>query len=967
MDAMTSKPTDLVDFLKSCTIRKGDSKKITMTEFSPSSRRSFHVLEEDEELFEKLYYKEVIKQNKPNYLIQRQLIEKGLGSGGIFIDIDFRFSEDNKIRYYNDTHKKELVMMHLEAIEEICEMDEDVRFECIISEKPAPRIDIKENVAVVKDGIHIMINLLFDRETQLLLREKVIGKMKTKWISFPIVNKGGWEDVLDDSIPSGTNGWLLPNSRKPDDRSTYDISDVYEICYDIDEKKWSVESLMTSSNKEAIMAKYYRMLFPRFLTRPILLVKDSVLPNLEKFKIKTHILREHDNLSTFQSLSNEITPQMVMAISCKEELDICIDSFMASMNVNDYRLRDARDYVNILPDTYYGAGSYNKWIRVGFVLNNISTKLFLIWVEFSSKSSSFMYSDIVNMYGIWCGLQNKRNMGGLTEGSLKFWAKSENQELYTNVHKQSIRYHIDSTLDSHILKDIANVKKRGGIGCTDNAIAKVLAHAKKGEFKSASINTNIWYVFSDPKWMKDDSGTTIRRYISDTENGLAGLYYDMAIETLEKAHKHEQDSEEYKKLYTRGTKIMEIYMRLGNCTDKDKILKEAREELYDKDFLNKLDKNPNLLCCKNGVIDFENKCFRKGSPEDYVSLSTNTNNRVVDRHNDSAIISDFNKYLETVFPIPDLLDYAKRHLASLLTGLHDKRQFLHYYTGKGRNGKSMLVLLMETILGEYAGALDANFYTTERPKRGQSSPDLVNIIGKRIAVTSEVNEGEKMFAGPMKQLTSATDKISCRPLYGNQIEFVAQANPIICANYFLDVHSRDYGTWRRIRVIPFVSTFTENPVNDDPSNPYQFPLMANLTKKFDEWIEVVLGLLVEIAFETNGMVDICPTVKEASEKYQRGQDYLQEFIDTYVTKGSQEDTIKRSQLIQTFKIWYQETYTSKSNKNKELIEKMENVFGPQTKLTQTTVGWRGIYIRYEPNEEDDELAASTSSVDLNKL
>ena len=61
------------------------------------------------------------------------------------------------------------------------------------------------------------------------------------------------------------------------------------------------------------------------------------------------------------------------------------------------------------------------------------------------------------------------------------------------------------------------------------------------------------------------------------------------METLEKAHKHEPDTEEYKKLYTRGTKIMEIYNRLGKCSDKDKILKEAREELYDKEFINKLD------------------------------------------------------------------------------------------------------------------------------------------------------------------------------------------------------------------------------------------------------------------------------------------------------------------------------------------------------------------------------------------
>ena len=41
------------------------------------------------------------------------------------------------------------------------------------------------------------------------------------------------------------------------------------------------------------------------------------------------------------------------------------------------------------------------------------------------------------------------------------------------------------------------------------------------------------------------------------------------------------------------------------------------------DFINKLDSNTNLLCFTNGVIDFKEKTFRKGHPDDYISKSTN--------------------------------------------------------------------------------------------------------------------------------------------------------------------------------------------------------------------------------------------------------------------------------------------------------------------------------------------------------
>ena len=52
-------------------------------------------------------------------------------------------------------------------------------------------------------------------------------------------------------------------------------------------------------------------------------------------------------------------------------------------------------------------------------------------------------------------------------------------------------------------------------------------------------------------------------------------------------------------------------------------MKEAKEHFFDKHFMDKLDNDPNLLCFKNGVIDFEKKIFRIAKPDDYVSLCTN--------------------------------------------------------------------------------------------------------------------------------------------------------------------------------------------------------------------------------------------------------------------------------------------------------------------------------------------------------
>ena len=40
--------------------------------------------------------------------------------------------------------------------------------------------------------------------------------------------------------------------------------------------------------------------------------------------------------------------------------------------------------------------------------------------------------------------------------------------------------------------------------------------------------------------------------------------------------------------------------------------------------INKMDKNPYLLCFNNYVIDFKNKIHRAGQPDDYISKCTNT-------------------------------------------------------------------------------------------------------------------------------------------------------------------------------------------------------------------------------------------------------------------------------------------------------------------------------------------------------
>ena len=123
MDVSTKSPLkwkSLKDFLDAHTISQTNpaGQQLTMTEFSKFSKRKFHIKPEDEDEFQRLYMKDVIKPKKDHHLIQRQFIENGQ-DGVLLVDVDFRFHADQTSRYYTLAHISELIHMYLEAIQDL--------------------------------------------------------------------------------------------------------------------------------------------------------------------------------------------------------------------------------------------------------------------------------------------------------------------------------------------------------------------------------------------------------------------------------------------------------------------------------------------------------------------------------------------------------------------------------------------------------------------------------------------------------------------------------------------------------------------------------------------------------------------------------------------------------------------------------------------------------------------------------
>ena len=319
-----------------------------------------------------------------------------------------------------------------------------------------------------------------------------------------------------------------------------------------------------------------------------------------------------------------------------------------------------------------------------------------------------------------------------------------------------------------------------------------------------------------------------------------------------------------------------------------------------------------------------------------------------------------------LFPIEELRKYVWSHLASTLVGTIPN-QTMNMYIGVGENGKSILTDLMSQVMGEYKSEAPLSLITQSRQKQGSASPDIVALKGVRYAVMNEPTKGDRINDGAMKELTSGVEPIKGRNLFSAPITFIPQFKLVVCANNFLEVKTQDHGTWRRLRVIDFMSLFTDNPVNDDPDKPYQFKIDRKLKEKFPLWKEVFMAMLVEIVLETQGYVKDCDIVLESSLKYREREDYIAQFIrDKIILEKN--GKITKSELTLEFNSWYSSTVGRGGPSAKEVHEYMDKKIG---KFKTAASAWTGASIRYERNTNfkvsDEDMEDDTENIDENSL
>lgn len=914
----------------------------------------YHISNENWKTFQEEYRKEVFEKGKEEYLTEKQLV---IG-GPMVIDMDFRFDYSVTERQYSKEHVEDLVNMITDVLKTMYQFNSGDNFNIFIFEKDnVNRLNDKQ---ITKDGIHIMIGIKSDLATQQLLRKAMLDHMSDIFGDIPIQNK--WEDVLDDGVAKGHANWQMLGSKKPG-YEPYKLTQIYAITYDDTDgefiiKQTPLEKYNVKTNFHKISVRYTEN--PAFFyTSEFIKIKEEAIACGDVDPGGTRKTRNNRSETNYElnttggtggnggvsvsgANANIKWIQRVLGIKNAEDLEILYKEFIDEVSNNpvEYDLYEVSLYADALPDKYYETGSYLNWIRLGWALRNESDRLFILWVWISAKAKNFSFTSIYDLHDRWRNFDLNNSSGnGLRKASIIYWVRMDSKTEYIRIKDMIMKRSINDMLDP-TNGDIGDEKKYMLKGTGDWDIANILHKNYKDIFICVSIKNNIWYKLVGHRWVETDSGIELRKILSDKFRKLFRQY----VSNIMAQQGNELNENESKRLKMISDKILDICNRLGRTSDKKNIMTEAKELFYDGDFISKMDNNPYLLCCNNGVVDLKEKKFRKGHPEDYLTKCTNID-YVELKPEHEPIVNEIKEFMDKLFPVKELCDYMWEYMASILFGINLQQTF-HTFIGVGSNGKSALIDLMGKMLGDYMAEAPLSIITDKRPKVGGLSPEIVELKGARLVVMQESQKGEVVNEGLMKQLTSGTDTIQARaPYCPKPIYFKPQFKMVLCTNALLKVNAQDNGTWRRIRLVDFMSMFCKKPVKNDPNQPYQFLIEENITEKFEKWAPILFSMLVKKAFELEGKVNDCNIVLQSSKSYRESQDYIAEFIADRTIRDPA-GTITKTELTTEFNMWYRGAYGNGNASIKEVQQYMDKEFGK----FNVHKCWRGVKICYDQNE-----------------
>lgn len=296
-----------------------------------------------------------------------------------------------------------------------------------------------------------------------------------------------------------------------------------------------------------------------------------------------------------------------------------------------------------------------------------------------------------------------------------------------------------------------------------------------------------------------------------------------------------------------------------------------------------LDADPHLLNCANGTLDLRTRRLGSHAPADRLTKVT------AGAYRPDADMDVWSTFLGTVLPDADEREYLQRVMGQSVYG-QVREHLFPVLIGTGANGKGTAYGAVVHALGDYAQIIDPDMLMA-RGGSGVGGPELMQLLGARLVVGSETEEGRKLDEATMKRLTGG-DKLTARNLYQAPVSWLPSHQIVYVTNALPQVKGNDPAVWRRIRVVPFDVVIP--PAERDPE----------LNERLQLHADAILSWVVEGHWDytDNGGMREPSSVVRATDDYRDDSDSVASFVEERCTKSRTLSATTR-QLYAAWQAW----------------------------------------------------------------
>jgi P4 family phage/plasmid primase-like protien len=530
-------------------------------------------------------------------------------------------------------------------------------------------------------------------------------------------------------------------------------------------------------------------------------------------------------------------------------------------SIADYNyVRELTKDLQILLDclTVSRCDSYDDWIKVGFALHSItSIDTFSLWDEWSKRSQKYQPGECRRK---WSGMQIDASAQRCTLGTLKFMAKHDNPNMYSSRFQHS-------DLFKQAMKVFSN-----------SSVAELIYQFYDDAFLYDHHCEKWFELMSNNVWR--DAKKTPLKLVNIIHKEFPRRIYDFISFLSSKAMLEDAD----RRVSTNNLIKMCIgnVKTLGHSMFAEGCAKASRVYYHKENVAAMMDSDRYLLAFSDVVYDLRTCQTRPIQPEDFVLTTTG----YPFPSRDEEAMEEVATFIRSIFENREDELYLLKTLAGGLMG-HNRFEELYIWSGRGANGKGTLYDLVQNAMGDYFKSIDISFFTKPKKNSSEATPELVNKTTCRFMFSTEPESSEMLQVAKIKELTGG-DLVHARGLYEQSVSFRPQWSIFIQTNDMPRLSKIDGGIQRRLRILRFPFTFTQNPT--EPHQRLGDPDVKEYRVRSDRWRNAFMVLLLDIYenfVKDASHIAMSASVQEATSEYMDSQNPLLTWLNTKCVRGRQ--------------------------------------------------------------------------------